>query len=281
MRWITGIDLRQRSTGALEMSAWLRNRSSSSAQFVGLHVLEQHVRSSVRDDTVDELIGAAESALARTSQAHAGGAPFSTTRVVVADAAEDALAESAGSADTLIVGRIAPREGLSPHRLGRVARRLVRRLPTAVMVVPPDLAQSTIGSGPIVLATDLGPNSVAAGLFARRLCDEIGRRLIVAHVAPAVNDDLVFGPGVSLPLSWPRRTLADVEAWTSAHAIAPATAELVEGDTVERLLQLARAHDAPFIVCGSRRLSAVERLFSSSVGVELAGHADRGVLLVP
>ena len=36
MRWITGIDLRARSIGALEMSAWLRDRSAASAQFSAL-----------------------------------------------------------------------------------------------------------------------------------------------------------------------------------------------------------------------------------------------------
>ena len=281
MRWITGIDLRARSTGALEMSAWLHDRSDTSADFTALHVVEQHSRSSVRDDVLDQLVGSAEAALARTSAAPAGGSPFAATRIVVADAAEDALADAAASADALVVGRIAPREGLATRRLGRVARRLVRRLPVPVMIVPPDLVRSAIGSGPIVLASDLGPRSVAAGLLARRLASELGRPLVVAHVAPTLDDDTVFGPGVTPPPTWPRHTRSDIEAWIGANDLVPATAQLVEGETTERLLALARAHDAPFIVCGSRRLSTVERIFSSSVGAELAGHADRGVLLVP
>lgn len=281
MRWITGIDLRARSGGALEMSAWLHDRSAASADFMALHVVEQHLRSSVRDDVLDQLVGSAEAALAQVSAGRAGGSPFARTRVVVADAAEDALADAGASADALVLGRIAPRAGLSALRLGRVARRLARRLPVPVMIVPPDLERSTIGSGPILLACDLGPRSVAAGLLARRLATELGRALVVVHVAPAAIDDTVFGAGITPPATWPRHTRADVEAWIAANDLGPATAQLVEGETVERLLALAHAHDAPFIVCGSRRLSTVERIFSSSVGVELAGHADRGVLLVP
>lgn len=281
MQWITGIDLRARSNGALEMSGWLRDREPASARLVALHVVEQHARSSVRDDVLDELVASAEAALARTTAALAGGSPFATTRIVVADAAEDALAEAAASDDVLVIGRVAPREGRSPVRLGRVARRLLRRLPVPVLVVPPDLVRSTIGSGPIVVATDLEPHSLGAGRLARRLAGELGRPLVVAHVGLEARGDVVFRPGAGMPLAWPRNTVADVEAWIRAHELGPATAQLVEGDPVERLLALARDHDAPFVICGSRRLSTVERIYSSSVGVELARDADRGVLLVP
>jgi nucleotide-binding universal stress UspA family protein len=263
------------------MSGWLRAHSAAAPEIVGLHVLEQHVRSSVRDDVIDALVGAADAALRRVAGSLPGGAPLSAARVVVADVAEDALASVAASVDALIVGRIAPREGMSLVRLGRVARHLLRRVPVPVMVVPPDLRQSAIGSGPIVLATDLGAHSVAAGLLARRLANEIGRPLVIAHVVSDVQPHVLFGPSIRPQPTGADLAAADIEAWIAANDLAPATAQLVEGDTVERLMELARKHEAPFVVCGSRRLSMVERIFSSSVGMELARHADRGVLVVP
>lgn len=269
MRWAIGIDLRSRSIGALEMSGWLRAHSAASSDIVGLHVLEQHVRTSVRDDVIDTLVGAADAAIRRVTGSLSGGAPFAAARIIVADEAEDALASVAASVDVLIIGRIAPRRGISFVRLGRVARRLLRRIPVPVMVVPRDLVQNAIGSGPILLATDLGARSVAAGRLARRLADEIRRPLIVAHVVPVRSQPTTD------------RAAPDIAAWITANDLAPARTELVEGDTVEGLLELARKHDAPFVVCGSRHLSLVERVFSPSVGMALARHADRGVLVVP
>ncbi len=262
------------------MSAWLREHSPASAELGALHIVEQHARVSVRDDVLDTVVGSAEAALARTSDQQPGGSPFSTARVVIADFAEDALAQAAMSVDALVVGRIAPRAGISPVRLGRVARRLLRRLPAPVMVVPPDVVRSTIGAGPIVLATDLGPRSVSAGQLARQFASDIGRRLVVVHVTPATDEPL-FGAASSLALAEPRHSAADIEAWIVANEIGPATPQLLEGDAVERLLAAARTHGAPVVVCGSRRLTTVERIFSSSVGVELARRADCGVLVVP
>jgi nucleotide-binding universal stress UspA family protein len=43
----------------------------------------------------------------------------------------------------------------------------------------------------------------------------------------------------------------------------------------------ARAADACAIVCGSRRLAVVDRLFTASVGTDLARVSDRPVLVVP
>jgi nucleotide-binding universal stress UspA family protein len=250
-------------------------------EIVGLHVLEQHVRSSVRDDVIDALVAAADARLHLVTGSLSKGARLSAARVVVADVAEDALARVAASVDALIVGRIAPREGLSLVRLGRVARHLLHRAPVPVMVVPSDLLQGTIGSGPIVLATDLGAHSVAAGLLARRLADELDRPLVIVHVVSDVRPDIMFGPSIRRQPRGPDRATTGIEAWITSNNLAPATAQLVKGDTVEQLMEFACKHDAPFVVCGSRRLSLVKRIFSSSVGMELARHSDRGVLVVP
>ena len=47
------------------------------------------------------------------------------------------------------------------------------------------------------------------------------------------------------------------------------------------LLAVANEERASMIVCGSRRLSLAERIFSSSVGTELAAAAPIPVAIIP
>ncbi|NJK31386.1 MAG: universal stress protein, partial [Deltaproteobacteria bacterium] len=67
--------------------------------------------------------------------------------------------------DALLVGRRARRDEDPIVRLGEVTRRVVRKLPAPVIVVPPDFgddARDLLGSGPIILATDLSDHCIAA-----------------------------------------------------------------------------------------------------------------------
>ena len=52
------------------------------------------------------------------------------------------------------------------------------------------------------------------------------------------------------------------------------------GDPVERLLEVARDHDADLIVVGSREHGFLDRLLGRHVDAEVAGHAPCDVLLV-
>jgi nucleotide-binding universal stress UspA family protein len=62
---------------------------------------------------------------------------------------------------------------------------------------------------------------------------------------------------------------------------APALTRIVQGDVVNALLGLRDELSAPIIVTGSRRLSALGRLFSASVGTELAASSVCPVAVVP
>jgi nucleotide-binding universal stress UspA family protein len=284
MRWIVGIDLDGRSAGTVHMAAWLRacHVGGTAPEFVGVHVVDERVRNSAK--VMSEVIAAGERALASAAEQSGVASPFAQLRVVVAPSVEDGLAEAAAVAnvDGVLIGRAAPSAGHRLVRLGSVARRLLRRLPAPVLVVPPDLTTDRIGEGAVLFATDLGPSSVAAGQFAGRIAAQTGRGLVAAHVDPDVGTARDWLGTETILAAWePRRDIDDVERWLAEHEIPVARAEISREPVVEGVLALARSEDAPIVVCGSRRLDTADRVFTSSMASDLARFADRAVLVVP
>lgn len=284
MRWIVGIDLRERSHGAVHMAAWMRAqyRGTEPAEFFGIHVVDERLRDSAK--VMSEVIGAGRQALASVAEQCGVADPFTDVRVVLAPSVEQGLARAAARPDIdgLLLGRIAPREGRSLVRLGSVARRLLRSLPVPVLVVPPNLVGNDIGGGGIMLASDLGEASLAAARASSQLASELGRDLVATHLDPGrdFGHDLL-GDRMILASWTPRRTLADVDAWVREHAIPATRTSIVDDSIVEGLLAAAHREDAAILACGSRRLSTLDRVFTSSVGTDLARLADRPVLVVP
>jgi nucleotide-binding universal stress UspA family protein len=234
------------------------------------------------EQRAQQILEATSEALQQQVAALGVARSFTQLRTVLAATPEEGLAEAATTIgiDGLVVGRLARSDSASPWRLGSVARRLLRRLPAPVMVVPPDLV--LVGKGPVVLATDLHEDSEAAGRVALRLARELGRELLVAHVDLAlVASTSEIGFGVAMPIPMKPRTLEDVERWCGQHQLRSASSTLLEGDVVDRLLHCARRVHAPLLVCGSRQLGLGERIFSSSVASELAARSEAAVLVVP
>jgi nucleotide-binding universal stress UspA family protein len=165
-------------------------------------------------------------------------------------------------------------------RLGQVARRILRGLGHPVIVVPPDLTQGWIDSRAVVVATDLRDDAVAAVRFAGRFAAEAGLDLVVVHVAPATSvafdsQQAVLHPRDEAPPP------AAVERWMTQHGLGQARVRVVRGDVVAAIVDVARQEHAALVVVGSRRLSRVEHLFTSSVGTDLARTCDRAVAIVP
>jgi len=210
--------------------------------------------------------------------------PFAGFHADWAGTPEEGLALAAANPEVtgIIIGRVSGRDPPAPARLGKVARRLVRRLPVPVMVVPPDLLRTDIGKGPVVLATDLDAASIPAAEMARDLARAFGRELLVACVDESFYRVPAFAPDAIVPLTLvERRTDEAVLAWTRARGLDSPRLQLCEGERVSTLASVAREHDAALIVCGSRRLSLGERIFASSTASELARRGDRAVLVVP
>jgi nucleotide-binding universal stress UspA family protein len=284
MHWIVGIDFEGRSEGALHMAAWLREHAGAGTtpEFTGVHVLAESERRALTRDLVAALPGRTLDDL-RTMLAGAGlGASVSSLHVEWAPEAEEGLAHAATNrgADGLLIGRAAASEGPALVRLGRVARRLLRSLPVPVLVVPPDLHATDIGGGPILLATNLDAASVQAGRVAQTLAESLGRplrALTVDDLQEAITAVETTPIGVHLR----PRTLDEVRAWTTAHALPEAQPHVAHGERVAAVVAEARACDAPLVVCGSRGLGLVDRIFASSMASALASAAHCPVLVVP
>jgi len=286
MRWIVGIDFKGRCGGTLQMAAWMREhaRPSVPQAFVGVHVLDERLhRVMVKEATVD-LPPMAADTVRRLVAESALDEPLTEIRADWAGSPEEGLALAAAHPDVtgILIGRAAGVAATSLRRLGRSARRLLRRLPAPVMVIPPDLKRAEIGAGPIILATALDATSVTAARTARELAVALGRDLLVVHVDDTFYEIPVIAPEAIIPwTTTPRRAVGEVVEWSRANELGSAHVHLVEGERITTLLQVARDRDAPLIVCGSRRLTLGERLFTSSTGSELARMADRPVLVVP
>jgi nucleotide-binding universal stress UspA family protein len=283
VRWLVGIDLRERSNGAVRMAAWLRghHRGDSPAEFVAVHVVDERLRDALL--AMSEVLAQARRTLASAAARCGVPDPFTDVRVVLAPSVESGLARAAAAegADGLVIGRVAPREGYRLVRLGSVARKVLRDLPAPVIVVPPDLGDDEIGDGGIVLATDLHETSIAAARFGARLAGEVDRDLVVTHMDPARDVAHELLRDRTIASRTPRRTMADVEQWVQEHGIPAARTRLVDDSVVEGLLAVAHHEKAAMLACGSRRLGTIDRIFTSSVGTDLARLAELPVLVVP
>jgi nucleotide-binding universal stress UspA family protein len=230
-----------------------------------------------------------------TAESLGAASAFSAFEVVPGDTPEAVLAHVAEErdADGLIVGRAGAAGEWSLVSLGRVARRLLRHVPRPVVVVPPDLDVAALGRGPVVIAAAPVDHAVAAIRFGRKLAETLDLPALLVHVIP---DPAVYPVGADPALTYTSAqqasTLLDrarvraqaehgLQAWLREHGLGEPPVRAEPGRKSWTLLDVARSVDATMIVCGSRRLSLAERIFQSSVGTELAGQADRPVVVVP
>ena len=291
MRWIVGLDLRPESQGAIHFGVWLSQQMHEQPQqsLIGVHVVEQESTFPILRYHADEEVqaGALKAAQSAVEAAMAKdwiGEPH----IVLGDTAEQRLAAVLPlyHADGLILGRQAKAGQDRFVRLGRVARRMIRRLPAPVFVVPPDMLAGEVGEGPVIVATDLREHSTAAARFGRAVASRISRQLLLAHVVPIPDDVgvVAYVPHFSwekVRQAWHNEAVERLVVWANEHEIDAERRVVEAGLTVARLVDLAEREKASMIVCGSRTLNAVERVFSSSVATELAAAARVPVCVVP
>lgn len=281
VRWIVGLDLRPHSLGAVRTAHWLAQHGPAGARqrFFGVHVVPQLPRVSARDDVMDELCERAhEHAAHVVAQAGASDAFRRIDAVPGAPTQTLAAASTFHDVDGIIIGRHGPREGGTLVRLGTVARQLLRSLPAAVMVVPPDHDPQSQPDGPVLVATDLAPDAAAAGRFGLRMAQELGVDLVLLHVPETGQLAAQLGATPHSPIVHDPEAF---ERWVETYGLGGARTETSPGDPVEQTLRLSQAHDASIIVCGSRRLSLSDRVFQASTGSTLAAYATRPVVVVP
>jgi len=290
MRWLVGLDLRERCRGAVQLALWLaeRSRETGGEELRALHVLEEeHLRMVLRYHHLDEVVEGARRAAAEAVRAEGAADRLHEVEVARGLDAEGALEEAAAAweADALVVGRAAGREGRHLLRLGRVARHLLRAPRRPVVVVPPDLRAEHLGSGPVIALTDLSEDSAAACRFAARLAERLGRPLAVAFAILRPGDLAVpYLPAASVEeLLRVRGEEAEqaLARWIADQGLRPATATLLRGPLVEAAVGFAEAQRAPLLVAGTRRLSGLERVALASQSTELAAASPIPVAVVP
>ncbi|MCA9655709.1 MAG: universal stress protein [Myxococcales bacterium] len=290
-RWLVGMDLRATSAGALRYSAWLHAHGGEGVELQALHVIEQldqHYAIKLGLHPRGRLISLTREATRDVLRQAGIEGCFEEVDVLPGGAADEVLDEQllARGAAGLVVGRQGPlREGFPP-RLGRVARHLLRHAGGPVIVVPPDLEEAKL-EGPIVLATDAGPSSVAAGRFAAERAREWQRPLRVVHVvSPMDTGGLSFLPRPAEEGARQARfqaQRAEVERWAEELGLAEGLElelDVRAGSAIDELLAISRL-GSPLVVCGARRLSWLERHLKASHATTLSSHAPVPVAVVP
>jgi nucleotide-binding universal stress UspA family protein len=186
---------------------------------------------------------------------------------------------------TLVIGRLARRGQERWVRLGRTARRVLRRLAGPVVVVPPDLRAKDVGSGPVVCAVDVRSETLSAVHLAEALARAIGRPLVLAHALPTLADVnaawLSIAQVAEVGKEHEQRARAAFADFVHRHELGAHAAAILVGSPVDAVLDFAERERAAMIVCGSRLLGAAERVYTSSFGTELAAAAKIPVAVVP
>ncbi len=286
VKWAIGLDLRREGKGALAFARWLRERGPADA-FTAVHVLEvspllQALRD--RDESVDALELAREAGMQELASSGLSG--IEGPIVMEGGGPDEALADAIAQlgADALVIGRRAESKDARLLRLGPVARKLLRRLPVPIVVAPPDLEATSIGKGPILLATDLEDDSLAAARFAKRLADAYGCPLATMHVVPRSDAAAMFVPAATVEQLYAQLGLdrhKDLEGWNRAAGLADVPGIVAAGDVIGRVIGVAEQEHVPLIVTGSSQQSPLARVFTASVGSALASHASCAVAVVP
>lgn len=190
-------------------------------------------------------------------------------------------------ASALVVGRRARRDDDPIVRLGEVTRRLLRRLPVPLIVVPPDFGAEGdrgFGQGPVMVGVDLTDHCTAAVLFAADLAARLDRPLLLAHGTQAFHWGVSYVPTTTIQrLHAQARDVAAnaLREWAAPLGLTHVEQRVFMGDPAKHLLQIAADEDATMLVTGSRMLGPIERLFLASVSSEIAAGASCPVAVVP
>ena len=136
--------------------------------------------------------------------------------------------------------------------------------------------------GAVVIATDGSPGAEAAVAAGARVARTIGTKAVLVYVRPSL------GPlghpydqeKLSEQMEHARAALERGQELLAQESV-DVDEEILEGSAAERVVELARARNAPLIVVGSRGLGAIAGALLGSVSSAILHRADRPVLVVP
>jgi nucleotide-binding universal stress UspA family protein len=182
----------------------------------------------------------------------------------------------------LVVMATHGREGLGRFILGSVAEEVFRRVPCPVLTVGPKVTAQVIG-GPefrqILLATDFGPESLAAARYAVALAQEFGTGLTLLNVMDEKDFEPPTDPQVVMQNRMGRLHKVippDAERWREPQFA-------VEfGNASEQILNVAQERNADLIVLGAKfagHVAAATHLASATAHT-VVSHATCPVMTV-
>ena len=276
--FVFGLDLTYKSHGALVFGEWLRAMLGPD-EVEAVHVIATREEPAARDQRLQRAQILVHERLGASGHAQT----FARIQVKATAAIIDGLSEVEGFARALVLGRRTRSGERALVHLGPVVRKLLRALPLPMIVVPPELGPTALG-GPVLLATDLTTHSDAAARFAAQFARESGRELVVVHIAAVHHNEYVdeTDPDWQTSAEPFRRAAADdLDRWTASHGLAAARPIALCGAPVERLLELIDQEHPSLLVLGSRRLTATERLYTTSTASTVAAYAPCPVAVVP
>lgn len=205
--------------------------------------------------------------------------------------AADAICELAEErqSELLVVGR----RGLgriADVLLGSVSRKVVEHAPCPVLVVPPELDETT-ATGHIVAPTDFSAAASGGVRLAAKIARSVGARLDLVHTVP---------PFRLVPLGYDDAGLIDEGALIEAHKgmVESARARLkdeaeslrkefdltveahfADADPADGVIEVARRVGARAIVLSSHGYTGLKKLWLGSVAESILRHAHCPVLI--
>lgn len=291
MKIALALDLQRRSDGAIVFARWLSKQlEAGTVDIHALHAVEnthfRHLQALYTNAEIRELELERIKQLEERTATHELDKTIDIVRGSETGAIINDYCRS-NAADMLIIGRAARVGESKLVRLGSVARKLVRRLPAPTAVVPPDLEAADIGDGPVLVALDGQAPGLAAAQFARDFATRLGRKLAFVHVT-IPPETWCYGYVDSGATKSVREFILDegrktITQWMRDHEFGDLEneVEVCQGPMPSTIHRHARDIDACCIVAGSRALNAIERIFSSSVGSEIAATSAIPVFIVP
>lgn len=288
--WAIGVHLDQDHLGPLRFAAALISVAAQD-RGVAIHVLPDSklLGPVVTPEEVLEIRQRIQVDVAQLLTKEGLAPERSQIELVEDDTVDRGLAECAAKlhVSALVVGRRAKRDDDPLVRLGEVTRRLLRRLPVPLVVVPPDFGDERdrgFGDGPILVGVDLTDHCTAAVLFAADLAKRLDRPLLLAHGTQAFHWGVSYVPTATIQRLQAQACNSAGNAlreWAAPLGLTNVEQRVFTGDPAKNLLQVAADEDAAMLVTGSRMLGPIERLFLASVSTEIAAGASCPVAVVP
>jgi len=286
--WVVGVDLRPECDGAVAFACSVVKATDGKTKLLPVHVLENdHLQAVLQHHHLAEVTSAAKQAMVDSLTRHGTPELAKEGKILEGGTAEGRieLTRQEFGGDVVVVNRFATASRRRLRRLGRVARRVLRRLNSPVITVPPGFTPDVMGKGPVVATTNLTQECDAAVEFAGDVAKRLGRELVILHVRRVPDEHaahyLPDDSKVRLRETRQAETEKELDDWVEAKGHTATKHVALLGEVVGNVTEYAAENDACLIVAGSRRLSKIERFLLTSVGRGLSATAHCPVAVVP